>query len=70
MERLNRAREDEGLWMPLPREVDAWWRERKLMKLSPSGENWRIEGPGSERARVAFAHVDDGRLVYEFDKDR
>jgi hypothetical protein len=40
------------------------------MKLAPSGEKWRIEGPGSERARVAFAHVDGDRLVYEFDKDR
>jgi hypothetical protein len=69
LERLSHAREDEGVWLPLPREVDAWWRERNQMKLAPSGEKWRIEGPGSERARVAFAHVDGDRLVYEFDKD-
>jgi hypothetical protein len=35
------------------------------MKLVPTESGWRIEGPGSERARVAYACLDDGRLVYE-----
>jgi hypothetical protein len=35
------------------------------MRLVPDGESWRVEGPGSERARVAFARLRDGRVVYE-----
>jgi len=70
LERLSRARKDEGVWIPLPNEVDVWWRERNQMKLVSLGDKWRVEGSGSERAQVAFAHVDGDRLVYEFDKDR
>ena len=36
------------------------------MKLVPDGKEWKIEGPGSERARVAYARVEGDRLVYEF----
>jgi hypothetical protein len=39
----------EKIWSPLPGEVDQWWRARSEMKLVRDGENWKIEGPGSER---------------------
>jgi hypothetical protein len=35
------------------------------MQLVSDGRNWKITGPGSERAEVAFAHVEHGTLSYE-----
>jgi hypothetical protein len=52
------------LWQPLPRDVARWWRERRGMKVVRSGSSWKVTGPGSERARLAFAQVEDGRLTY------
>jgi len=55
----------ERLWATLPGEVDRWWRARNQMKLVPRGDEWEIVGPESERARLAYAVFDGGRLVYE-----
>ena len=33
------------------------------MNLIGNGNNWRIEGSGKERARIAYATEEDGRLV-------
>jgi hypothetical protein len=52
------------VWQPLPREVARWWRERSRMRLEHSCGSWKVTGPGSERARVAFAQIEDGRLTY------
>jgi hypothetical protein len=60
-------REREGLWMALPNEINRWWRNRQQMTLVASGEGWRIEGPDSHRARVAYATLEDDRLVYQLD---
>ena len=38
------------------------------MTLTPSGDGWRIEGPDSHRARVAYATLEDDRLVYKFEQ--
>ena len=35
------------------------------MQLVPSGNEWRIEGEGAERAVVAYTRNADGRVVYE-----
>jgi hypothetical protein len=51
-------------WLALPREVNNWWRQRAEMRLMRRGQEWIIEGLGSERARVAWARVVDGRLAY------
>lgn len=53
------------IWAALPGEVDTWWRARDRMTLVQKGNAWVVEGPGAERARVAYAAVEDGRLVYE-----
>jgi len=58
-------RTERRVWTALPSEIDQWWRNRREMRLVPDGESWRIEGPGSERARVACARLDGGRVVYE-----
>jgi hypothetical protein len=54
---------DKKFWQPLPREVARWWRDRSRMRVERSGESWKVVGPGSERARVAFAQVENGRLT-------
>jgi len=64
---IDRFRSDRGVWLTLPREVDCWWRQRNAMNLVPAGKKWEIEGPGSDRARVAYAVLDGDRLVYEVD---
>lgn len=55
----------EKMWATLPGEVDKWWRARHQMRLVQKGDRWQIEGPESERARLAFAVIDGNRLVYE-----
>jgi hypothetical protein len=52
-------------WIALPREVNQWWRARSQMKLVRKGNNWVIEGPGKDKARVAYAALEGRRLVYE-----
>jgi hypothetical protein len=61
---LSELREREGVWIALPREVDRWWRSRNQMRLVRQGDDWRIEGPDKERARIAYASVEGGQLVY------
>jgi hypothetical protein len=50
------------LWMALPGEIDDWWRARSEMQIVADGSGWAIKGRGSERARLAFASLKDGRL--------
>lgn len=54
-------------WIARPGEVDVWWRLRNELKLVNEGNDWRIEGNGAERARVAWAVVDHDRLTYELE---
>ena len=65
LEYLTQLRSDHKVWFPLPREVAHWWRERSEMKLITDSTGWRIEGPGSDRARLAYACLESGRVVYE-----
>ncbi|HEX3985029.1 MAG TPA: hypothetical protein VHX13_00355 [Acidobacteriaceae bacterium] len=64
---LARLVKEEGVWSSLPREVNRWWRERSAMELVEREGEWRIEGPGSERARIAWASEQNGRLVVTLD---
>lgn len=61
---LRQIVEHEKVWMALPGEVDQWWRARSQMKLVPAGDGWKIEGPGSDRARVAYATLDGDAIKY------
>ena len=60
-------RSDRGLWIPLPGEVDTWWRQRSQLRLVPGTDDWRIEGPGAERARVAWARLEHGKISYSIE---
>ena len=62
---LARLVEREGIWPALAGDVDRWWRARSEMKLVQRGNDWEIVGPEKERARVAYACLDDGNLQYE-----
>jgi len=55
----------EKIWAALPGDVDRWWRARTQMKLVPCESGWEIVGPEKERARLAYAGLDGGRVTYE-----
>jgi hypothetical protein len=61
---LQLIREEGNVWFALPGDVNRWWRQRSQMKLLRSGGEWTITGPGSERARVAYAHLEGDHIRY------
>jgi len=65
---VRRIIDRDNIWATLPGEVDRWWRARSEMKLVAAGNGYRIEGPESNRARVAYASLDGDRVVYSVDK--
>lgn len=65
---LAELRRDKNVWVTLPGEVNRWWRERSRMELVCQNGCWRVEGPGSERARVAFASLEGDQLTYSIQK--
>jgi hypothetical protein len=64
---LARRRDDNRLWIAKPGEVNDWWRARHAMTLVADTGGWRIEGPGSERACLAYATLEGDRVVYTID---
>jgi hypothetical protein len=64
---LAQLRDEKKVWIPLPGEVDRWWRQRAKMTIVEDDHGVRIEGEGSERARVAYASEMNGKLVYSFE---
>ena len=59
---LAELRQERGVWIATPGEVNRWWRQRAAMRIVEDCEGARIEGEGSERARIAYASVAEGRL--------
>lgn len=55
------------VWITQPGEVDRWWRQRRLMSLVDRNGSWQIEGPGNERARVAYAVLNFDAVRYQVD---
>jgi hypothetical protein len=68
LEKLSALRVQRRVWVALPGEIDSWWRSRSSMSLVRQGQIWRIRGPESHRARVAYASVEGDRVVYEPDR--
>ena len=60
---LAKLRKDERIWIASPGEVNDWWRQRAQLRIVEDGTGWRIEGQGSERARIGYAEEHMGRLV-------
>jgi hypothetical protein len=66
---LCRVREENGVWIATPGEVSRWWRQRAEMRLLHGPQGWCIEGPGSDRACLAYAVLDGDQLKYEVDRE-
>jgi hypothetical protein len=62
---LSELRRTQRIWLALPGEIDRWWRARHEMRIVGQDGNWRIEGQGAARARIAFARRIGDRLTYE-----
>ena len=63
---LSLLRVEAKVWIPLPREVNEWWRQRQALQLVRNGCEWSIDGEGAERACIAYATSQDGKLSYAF----
>jgi hypothetical protein len=70
LEHLCQIRSTDGAWIARPHEVDKWWRKRARMRLAQHGSGWKVEGDGSDEAYVAYARIEDSRLVYSFTPPR
>lgn len=66
LRKLSTLRAEAALWIALPGEVDDWWRQRSQMTLVPDKDGWAIEGQGTERARVAYATLENNQVTYTF----
>lgn len=66
---LSGLRAHHNLWIARPGEINDWWRARSEMSLTQKGDIWRVEGKGSERARVAYARVDGKEIVYRIEPE-
>jgi hypothetical protein len=53
------------LWFALPGEINRWWRARRELRIVGQKGNFRIEGEGAERAKLAVAHRVGDRIEYE-----
>jgi hypothetical protein len=60
---LAELRQERGLWIGTPGEVARWWRQRAEMRIVEDDEGVRIEGKGSDRARIAYASEVNGLLA-------
>jgi len=56
---------ENGIWFSVPGEIDNWWRARSKMSVVRHNGGWRIEGPGAEHAKLAFATIAGDRLEYQ-----
>jgi len=65
LEYLVQVNEELRTWFALPGEVDQWWRQRRQMRVVREGDRFRVAGPSSERAVVAWASLENDRIVYE-----
>jgi hypothetical protein len=61
---LAEMRDKNNIWAPLPRDVAQWWSRRSEMVIKVKDGAWCIEGPGSEDAEIAFAHVTGDTVTY------
>jgi hypothetical protein len=67
LEHLCVLRSNRQTWIALPNEIAAWWRLRSQLSLVEANGQWRIVGEGSDRARLAYAAIDNDRLTYELE---
>lgn len=64
LKHLAELRDSSQIWTPLPREVAEWWQQRSQMELVCEEGEWRIQGPGKERACIAYACLTGDHITY------
>jgi peptidoglycan/xylan/chitin deacetylase (PgdA/CDA1 family) len=64
LQMLKKYSSEKNVWLALPREVDTWWRERAAMHLECEDGDWSVRGKGSDRAAVAYARLENGKVKY------
>ena len=62
---LRQTLDRDRIWAALPGDVDRWWRARSQMEIVPRGNDWEVTGTGKEKARIAYAVLEGGRLTYQ-----
>ena len=67
---LTHLRDEKNVWITTPGEVNRWWRQRAEMHLIETADGWRIEGDGKERARIAYATEEDGRMKFSLAEEK
>jgi len=67
---LASLKQEKCVWTTTPSEVNRWWRQRAEMKLVETDGVWQIEGPGKERARIAYASEENGQLLFRVQTSR
>jgi hypothetical protein len=68
LDHLLQLQADDHVWIAAPGEIDTWWRQRSQMSVVEDGNGWRIEGPGQERARLAFASLAGAEVAFTLDE--
>lgn len=63
-----KARSCQNAWVAKPGEISDWWTARSRMRLLLQDGGWRIEGEGSERARIAYASLVRDRIEYRVEQ--
>ncbi len=67
LNRLAELRDAGQLWPALPCDLNDWWRQRRMMELTKGTNGWAIQGPGAERARIAWAVDTDSGIKFEIE---
>jgi hypothetical protein len=65
---LCQLRDEHRMWIATPNEINKWWRLRSRMTLALQKGCWRIVGPGSERAQIAYARAQGDEIFYTHDE--
>jgi hypothetical protein len=72
LQHLAELKNEKNIWWALPNQINVWWRQRAKLKLIKKGNRWEIEGSGEgsgkERARVAYARLENGKLLYRIEE--
>lgn len=64
LDHLAQLKKGGDVWAALPKDVANWWRQRSQLKLVNQNGSWRVEGPGYERARLAYASLSGDTVTY------